>query len=111
MGSRDSVTQYRMMTLKLLVILAVCESKVSKEKTFARTSEVKTALGNLPIFVFLGEEISAEISAAPRNAFSQRYSRGIIRPHSKGICSRAKARYRRMRPRTVIRQTTQIQRL
>ena len=55
----DPVTQYRMMTFcqknittKLLVILAVCESKVRKEKTFARTSVVKTALGNLQ-FLFL----------------------------------------------------------
>ena len=54
---RDPVTQYRMMTFfqKILlrnIILAVFESKVRKEKTFARTSVVKTALGNLQ-FLFL----------------------------------------------------------
>ena len=56
----DPVTQYRMMTFfqKILlrnIILAVFESKVRKEKTFARTSVVKTVLGNLQfLFSFRG---------------------------------------------------------
>ena len=56
MGSRNPVQNDdvfpKNITTKYNSNLAVFESKVRKEKTFARTSVVKTALGNLQ-FLFL----------------------------------------------------------